>query len=818
LNRTIAHDKYAESLLAARFRVTSRALAAAVTALGVAVLVGWIFDITTLRSLSPSLASMKANTALEFALLGVALWTADDAKRSLHRRLLALAVVTIALLTAVEYIFGVKIGIDELVFVDRVTRASGGVFPGRMAPATALGFMLLGASIAIWDYPALSPIRGSAVTLVFAIAFVALCGYILGVRSLYAIATFASVAVHTALGFLAASVSFVFARDVGMFASDTAAGRLARRLAPAIVVLPITLGWLRLIGQRAGLYDTTFGVALLVTGMTGSLAAILWLIGRSLYRHEVADGLERERGTERLRIALDAAPTGMLMIDDQGCIVLANSQIESTFGYSREELLGRSVEVLIPARFRASHPELRSRFAQDPHARAMGSGRELYALRRDGTEVPVEIGLSPVEAARGRFVLAAIVDISERIRASHERKQSEDERAKLLLELKALTRDLEARVEARTSEARVSEARYRTLFEECPVALFEIDYSRALDDLRELIGSGDARTCLASHPEAVIAAGDGVHFLVGNRRAVELFEAEDVQELANNYHKTFATDGVNAARDRFATMLEGKNRFDVTETRVSLAGRQLFLTLSGVALPGYEQGWGRSVVSMVDLTAVKQTEEKLRQFAAHQEVLVREIHHRVKNNLAVISSLFYLESKHVTDPKTLALLEESLGRIQSMALVHDTLHRSQDLANLDFAEYVRNLVAELGDTYRGTADAVHLKTDLQHLKISPDLAIPCGLIINELISNAFKHAFPNSRSGSVSVAIGANANRCVIEISDDGVGLPTEFDLASDASTGLRVIRALVRQISGSLEFAHLSPGTRARVSFPLST
>jgi PAS domain S-box-containing protein len=139
--------------------------------------------------------------------------------------------------------------------------------------------------------------------------------------------------------------------------------------------------------------------------------------GQQFVLASVVDITERKRAEERLRITIEAAPSGMIMVDAGGKIVLVNSQVERLFGYSRDELLGNSIEVLVPTTARQKHPDHRNAFFADPHARAMGSGRDLYGLRKDGTEVPVEIGLNPLMSQGERFVLASIVDITERKKA-----------------------------------------------------------------------------------------------------------------------------------------------------------------------------------------------------------------------------------------------------------------------------------------------------------------------------------------------------------------------------------------------------------------
>ena len=157
------------------------------------------------------------------------------------------------------------------------------------------------------------------------------------------------------------------------------------------------------------------------------------------------DMTEQRRATEQFRLAIEAAPTGMILVDERGHIVLVNAQVERIFGYPREEVVGQPIEMLVPERFRARHPGFRGDFHGDPKSRPMGAGRDLFGLRRDGTEVPIEIGLNPLQDPGGRFVLSSVVDITER-------KRAEREREGLLGQLRTLNAELEQRVEARTAE------------------------------------------------------------------------------------------------------------------------------------------------------------------------------------------------------------------------------------------------------------------------------------------------------------------------------------------------------------------------------
>jgi len=167
------------------------------------------------------------------------------------------------------------------------------------------------------------------------------------------------------------------------------------------------------------------------------------------------DLTERKRAEDQFQLAIEAAPTGMILVDERGRIVLVNAQVEKLFGYDRAELLGQSIEVLVPERFRGHHPEFRTNFSAHPQARPMGAGRDLYGLRKDGTEVPIEIALNPLESLEGKLVLSSVVDITERKRAEAERLLSQQELQDTLEQLRALSdRVHKAREDERTQVAR----------------------------------------------------------------------------------------------------------------------------------------------------------------------------------------------------------------------------------------------------------------------------------------------------------------------------------------------------------------------------
>jgi PAS domain S-box-containing protein len=219
--------------------------------------------------------------------------------------------------------------------------------------------------------------------------------------------------------------------------------------------------------------------------------------------------------------------------------------------------------------------------------------------------------------------------------------------------------------------------------------------------------------------------------------------------------------------------------------------------------PGDEQVNRVSMYQMViqDVTERKHVEDVVRDSLREKEVLLKEIHHRVKNNLQVISSLLHLQSADQTDERVRQIFNDSQHRIASMALIHEALYNSSDLARIDFAAYARTLVQNLFDSFGISPTVIELELSINTTPLTLDRAIPLGLIINELVSNSFKHAFPAGRRGRVFIALEApEGEGFVLRVSDDGVGLPASVDPDRSLSLGLRLVQTLAAQLRCRVE------------------
>ena len=215
-----------------------------------------------------------------------------------------------------------------------------------------------------------------------------------------------------------------------------------------------------------------------------------------------------------------------------------------------------------------------------------------------------------------------------------------------------------------------------------------------------------------------------------------------------------------------------------------------------------------------DVDGLKRAEEQIQTSLREKEVLLKEIHHRVKNNLQVISSLVDLQTNALADPALAEVFHDVRDRVRSMALVHEQLYQSESLASVDFADYARSLLGYLSRSQGSPKCAVALKLDLQAVSLSIETAVPCGLILNEMVSNAFKHAFRDRAKGEIVVALGAGADgRVFLRVSDNGMGLPAGMDWRQSRSMGLRLIRLLAGQLDAGVEVS-TNGGTQFEIVF----
>jgi PAS domain S-box-containing protein len=235
-----------------------------------------------------------------------------------------------------------------------------------------------------------------------------------------------------------------------------------------------------------------------------------------------------------------------------------------------------------------------------------------------------------------------------------------------------------------------------------------------------------------------------------------------------------------------------------------------------VSLVHDEHGQARYFIAIVaDATDRKRAEGALKALLDEKDVLLREIHHRVKNNLQVVSSLLNLQALKVEDDTLRRLFQESQSRIRAMALIHETLHDSRDLSRIELHPYFTRVGDSLIGMYGSSAARIRLRVEADRVALSIDDTVPCGLIINELLSNSLKHAFPDGRGGEVRIAASVSpAGRITLEVCDNGIGLPDDLDIHNTSTMGMRLVTGLAEnQLGGTIEVDRRA-GTAFRISF----
>jgi len=322
------------------------------------------------------------------------------------------------------------------------------------------------------------------------------------------------------------------------------------------------------------------------------------------------------------------------------------------------------------------------------------------------------------------------------------------------------------------------------------------------------------RTLIENMSEVILYVDNSDRIIFANDNAIKMFgynKSELIGQIAGEIlvdpeYRDYIKDRIKLRRHGFTDRYEAQMK---TKT-----GESIWVEISSAPLKDADGKIIGSIGIHSDITDRKKYENTIETSLKQKDLLLKEIHHRVKNNLQIISSLIKLQSAHVNDKEIHSLFAESQNRIKTMALIHEKLYRSSDISVIEFYDYIKNLVNSLYSSYGISIERVRPVIEFRSIYLDIDTAIPCGLIINELISNCLKYAFPELRKGKISIDL-KELNECdyMMVIKDDGIGIQRSVDFDNTNSLGLKLVKILSEQLGGTAELIR-NNGSEFRISF----
>jgi PAS domain S-box-containing protein len=521
-----------------------------------------------------------------------------------------------------------------------------------------------------------------------------------------------------------------------------------------ISIAPVEgIGWSVIVGQeKNAILKPLYGYFIL-SAVTGFVIFILLAVSLLYFRREYKYRKTKElfQAEEKYRNIFNDAILGIYQTTSEGRFLSANPALARMYGYDTPEELINNVTDLATQSY--INPEDREIFKR--------------ILLREGV---VEKFETPLRKKGGEIIWVSI-------------------NAHTVKDTQGNISCYEGTIENITERKKAEEA----------LRLSEENFRRSLDD--SPLGA-----------RIVTVEGETIY---ANRAILDIHGYDSIEELRTTPIKKRYTPESFAEfkirREKRKRCDSDPSEYDISIVRKDGEVRQLQVFRKEVLWDGERQ----FQVIYQDITERKQAEEKIKASLREKEIMLKEIHHRVKNNLQVISSLLSLQSSYLQDEKAIKALEESIERVENMANIHTQLYESQDLTRVDFGSFIKDLIGNIGQSYGRAVSPVAINVDVGEINLGIDNSIPCGLILNELISNALKYAFPEGKEGAINVRVRSEDSQVVLMVQDNGIGFPELIDFTKVKTLGLSLVNILVRQMNGKMDM-QVGGGTMWTVTFPV--
>ncbi|MDH5385476.1 MAG: PAS domain S-box protein [Candidatus Aminicenantes bacterium] len=523
----------------------------------------------------------------------------------------------------------------------------------------------------------------------------------------------------------------------------------------------------------------------------------------------IRDIAERKIAEKELMIkdlAVDSTINAIALVEPKGKLTYVNPAFMRMWGYQENDVFGRHFVEF----WEDEHKALNILDALREKGKIIG---ELEAKRKDESLFDVQISASMVKDDLGKplSMIASFIDITDRkmierkleVRSQFEKLVTTISTNFINLPSEKINSEIHSALQAIGEFADVDRSY---------VFLYSLDRKKM--DMSHEWCSATVNPVIKTHQGLLVDDYKWQTNIIENRETIYITNSTEIPPEADSFKEELESRGVKS----------------LIQVPIAYGGKAFgFIGLESQRM---DKTWSVDIVVLLrmvgDILANalerKRVEEQLNASLREKEVLLKEIHHRVKNNMQVISSLLNLQSSRIQSKEIFEMFKESQDRIRSMSLIHERLYQSGDLARIDFSHYIQNLANHLFQSYRIDPDAVSLKTNVGDVSLDINKAIPCGLIINELVSNSLKYAFPQvkgkdkkkTQKGEIHISLSSDDGKVRLIIQDNGVGLPEDLDIETADSFGLQLVTALVAQLNGKIEIKK-KPGATYQITFDRS-